>query len=99
MLVHLGYLSHLLIGQREVEDVDILRHALLMARLGYSHDATLSKPTEGYLSSSLVVFGTFLCQIDEWDFGFTNCAIVFTFYRNRSFIYKIMCNYCYYEEQ
>ena len=41
----------------------------------------------------------FLFQIDEWDFGFTNCAIVFTFYRNRSFIYKIMCNYCYYEEQ
>jgi len=27
VLVHLGYMSHLLVAQREVEDVDILRHA------------------------------------------------------------------------
>ena len=33
MLVHLGYLRHLLVTQREVEDVDILRHTLLMAKI------------------------------------------------------------------
>ena len=31
VLVYLGYLSHIVITQREIEDADILRHALLMA--------------------------------------------------------------------
>ena len=43
MLVHLGYLCHIIITQREVEDVDILCHALLVARFGNSHNATLSE--------------------------------------------------------
>ena len=38
VLVHLGNLSHIIVTQREVKDVDILRHALLVARLGNSHD-------------------------------------------------------------
>ena len=58
VLVHLSYLSHIVIAQREVEDVDVLRHALLMARLGNSYDASLDEPTKSYLSCSLIVLGT-----------------------------------------
>ena len=55
MLVHLGNLSHFVVTQREVEDVDILRHTFLMARLRNGYDAALCEPTEGYLSSRLVM--------------------------------------------
>lgn len=33
MLVHRANLSHIVVTQREVEDVDILRHTLLMATI------------------------------------------------------------------
>ena len=56
MLVHCGYLRHLFGRQSEVEDVEILHHAFLVTRLGNSHDATLRKPTEGYLGSCLIIF-------------------------------------------
>ena len=57
VLVHRGNLSHVLIGKREVEDVEVLRHALLMTRLGNGHDAALGEPTEGYLGCTLAIFG------------------------------------------
>ena len=41
VLVHLSNLSHIIVTQREVKNVDILRHALLMTRLGNSYDASL----------------------------------------------------------
>ena len=58
VLFHLSNLCHIGIAQREVEDVDILRHTFLVARLGNGYDASLSKPTKGYLGSCLVVLDT-----------------------------------------
>ena len=56
VLVQLGNLSHLVIAQREVEDVKVLRHTLLVARLRNSHDTALGEPAEGNLSSTLTIF-------------------------------------------
>ena len=44
VLVQLGNLCHVLVSQREVEEVVVLRHALLVARLGNGYDATLGEP-------------------------------------------------------
>ena len=58
VLVHLSDLCYVGITQREVEDIKILRHTLLMTRLGNSYDATLCEPTKGNLSSTLIVLGS-----------------------------------------
>ena len=49
MLVHGGYLSHFFRRQFEVEDVEVLSHSLLMARLGNGHNAALRQPAESHL--------------------------------------------------
>ena len=54
-LVHGGYLLHFGVGQREVEDVKVLHHALLVAALGDGDDAALGEPAEGHLRGGLAV--------------------------------------------
>ena len=41
VLVHRGNLCHIIIGQREVQDVEVLRHAILVGALGDGNDSTL----------------------------------------------------------
>jgi len=44
MMIHLGYLCHIVISQCKIEDVDVLYHTLFVARLGNGHDAALGEP-------------------------------------------------------
>ena len=53
--VHRGDAGHLVIGQGEVEDVEVLFHALAANRLGDGHDAALDQPAEHDLGDGLAV--------------------------------------------
>ena len=49
---------HIICRQGEVEDIEILRHALLVAGLRDGDDAALGKPPQGYLGRALAVLRT-----------------------------------------
>ncbi len=53
--VELEYLGHLGIGQREVEQLQVLRHAFLVHRLGNDDHAALQQVAQRHLRSSLAV--------------------------------------------
>ena len=48
--------GHILVGEREVEDVDILPHPFDMGRFGNDNYAALDKPAQGDLSYAFAVF-------------------------------------------
>ena len=58
VLVHRVDLGHFVVGEAEVEDVEVLRHAFLVARLRDGHDAPLREPTQGHLRGGLAIFGS-----------------------------------------
>ena len=53
---------HLLLGQREVPDGEVLLHTLPVHSLGKDHHAPLDIPTQGHLGGSLTVGTADLCQ-------------------------------------
>ena len=59
VLVELGDGGHIVGGQREVEDVEILRHTFFVTGLGDGHNTTLGQPPEGHLSGTFAILGTY----------------------------------------
>ena len=55
VLVHCGDALHLLGCEREVEDVEVRRHALFVRRLGDGHDAALREPSQCHLRGAFAV--------------------------------------------
>lgn len=54
--------NHLVIGQCEIKDADILYHPLFVHGLGNDHHATLKVPAQNDLSDALPVFLCNLCD-------------------------------------
>lgn len=50
-----GYAGHLVVGEREVKNVEVLPHALPAHRLGYNHYAALIEPAQYHLPRGLAV--------------------------------------------
>ena len=62
VLVHRGDLGHFVVGEAEVEDVQVLRHTFLVARLRDGHDAALREQTQGHLRGGFAIVGTDAAQ-------------------------------------
>lgn len=54
--------GHILIGKREIEDVDILSHTFDMRGFWNDDDASLNQPTQSDLRHAFAVLVTYLCQ-------------------------------------
>lgn len=67
VLVEFGDLGHLAVGEAEVEDIQILRHTLLVGALGDGHDAALRQPAQGDLRGILAVLATDGGQLRAFD--------------------------------
>ena len=64
--VELGYLLHVVSIKFEVEEVQILLHALLVDGLRDDDYVALQQPAQGYLCSSLAIF---LANLSEGRVG------------------------------
>ena len=50
--------GHILVGEREIEDVEILPHPLYVGRFGADDDSALNQPAQGDLRHRFAVFVT-----------------------------------------
>ena len=54
--------GHILVGECEIEYVDILLHPLYVSRFGDDDDAALDEPTQGDLRHAFAVLATDFCK-------------------------------------
>ena len=58
-----GDSRHILVGEREVENLDVLSHPFDVCRFGNNYHATLDEPAQGYLCHALAVFHADFSQL------------------------------------